>query len=59
MAVRLTLCSPQVLKTDKDKEEAKNEEEMAEMFERHAKELQDLGTYRQSQCDNRSSHLVW
>ncbi|KAK7495825.1 hypothetical protein BaRGS_00012815 [Batillaria attramentaria] len=32
----------QVLKTDKDKEEAKHEEEMAELMEKHAKELQDL-----------------
>ncbi|XP_025110126.1 cilia- and flagella-associated protein 57-like [Pomacea canaliculata] len=32
----------QVLKTDKDKEEAKHEEEMAEVMEKHAKELQDL-----------------
>jgi hypothetical protein len=36
-------CVSQVLKTDKDKEEAKNEEEMAELMEKHAKELQDLG----------------
>ncbi|XP_071118876.1 cilia- and flagella-associated protein 57-like [Haliotis cracherodii] len=32
----------QVLKTDKDKEEAKHEEEMSELMEKHAKELQDL-----------------
>lgn len=32
----------QVLKTDKDKEEAKHEEEMAELMEKNAKELQDL-----------------
>jgi hypothetical protein len=35
----------QVLKTDKDKEEAKHEEEMAELMEKHAKELQDLGKF--------------
>ena len=33
----------QVLKTDKDKEEAKHEEEMREVMDKHAKELQDLG----------------
>ncbi|XP_064605218.1 cilia- and flagella-associated protein 57-like [Liolophura sinensis] len=32
----------QVLKTDKDKEEAKHEEETAELMEKQAKELQDL-----------------
>ncbi|KAL5016238.1 hypothetical protein ScPMuIL_005827 [Solemya velum] len=32
----------QVLKTDKDKEEAKHEEELSEVMEKHAKELQDL-----------------
>ena len=33
----------QVLKTEKDKEEAKHEEEQGELLEKHAKELQDLG----------------
>lgn len=33
-----------VLKTDKDKEEMKHEEELREVMEKHAKELQDLGT---------------
>ncbi|XP_052776281.1 cilia- and flagella-associated protein 57-like isoform X2 [Mya arenaria] len=32
----------QVLKTDKDKEEAKHEEEMAELMEKHSKEMTDL-----------------
>ena len=32
----------QVLKTDKDKEEAKHEEEIADFLEKHGKELQDL-----------------
>ncbi|EDO36068.1 predicted protein [Nematostella vectensis] len=32
----------QVLKTDKDKEEAKHEEEVADHMEKHSKELQDL-----------------
>ncbi|XP_006813560.1 cilia- and flagella-associated protein 57-like [Saccoglossus kowalevskii] len=32
----------QVLKTDKDKEEAKHEEEIAELMEKNSKELQDL-----------------
>ncbi|XP_064626846.1 cilia- and flagella-associated protein 57-like [Lineus longissimus] len=32
----------QVLKTDKDKEEAKHEEELQECMEKHSKELQDL-----------------
>ncbi|XP_033738759.1 cilia- and flagella-associated protein 57-like [Pecten maximus] len=32
----------QVLKTDKDKEEAKHEEEMREVMDKHTKELQDL-----------------
>ena len=32
----------QVLKTDKDKEEAKHEEEIADLLEKHGKELQDL-----------------
>ena len=32
----------QVLKTEKDKEEAKHEEELSELMEKHAKELQDL-----------------
>ena len=34
--------SVQVLKTDKDKEEAKHEEEIADFLEKHSKELQDL-----------------
>ena len=34
----------QVLKTEKDKEEAKHDEEMGELMEKNAKELQDLGT---------------
>ena len=33
----------QVLKTEKDKEEAKHEEEVAEQMEKQNKELQDLG----------------
>ena len=33
----------QVLKTEKDKEEAKHDEEMGELMEKNAKELQDLG----------------
>jgi len=33
----------QVLKTEKDKEELKHEEEISEIMEKHAKELQDLG----------------
>merc|ERR1711976_448926 len=32
----------QVLKTEKDKEEAKHDEELSELMEKHAKELQDL-----------------
>lgn len=32
----------QVLKTDKEKEEAKHEEEMADLMEKNTKELQDL-----------------
>ena len=32
----------QVLKTEKDKEEAKHDEEMGELMEKNAKELQDL-----------------
>lgn len=32
----------QVLKTEKDKEEAKHEEELSEYMEKHAKDLQDL-----------------
>ncbi|XP_013398082.1 cilia- and flagella-associated protein 57 [Lingula anatina] len=32
----------QVLKTDKDKEEAKHEEEVQEALEKHAKEMQDM-----------------
>ena len=32
-----------MLKTDKDKEEAKHEEEMAEVMEKHSKEMTDLG----------------
>ena len=35
----------QVLKTEKDKEEAKHEEELGELMEKHAKELQDLGKW--------------
>ena len=35
----------QVLKTEKDKEEAKHDEELSELMEKHAKELQDLGIY--------------
>ena len=37
----------QVLKTDKDKEESKHEEEMAELMDKHAKELQDLGKFKE------------
>ena len=33
----------QVLKTEKDKEEAKHEEERGELLEKQGKELQDLG----------------
>lgn len=33
----------QVLKTEKDKEEMKHEEEMQEIMEKHAKETQDMG----------------
>lgn len=33
----------QVLKTEKDKEEAKHEEETAEIMEKHSKEMTDLG----------------
>ena len=40
----------QVLKTDKDKEESKHEEEMAELMDKHAKELQDLGVYNVIVC---------
>ena len=43
----------QVLKTDKDKEEAKHEEEMAELMEKHAKELQDLG-----QSNSTVAHII-
>lgn len=42
----------QVLKTEKDKEEAKHEEELSEFLEKHAKELQDLGT-------SKFNWLVW
>ena len=34
-----------MLKTDKEKEEAKHEEELQELMEKHGKELQDLGEY--------------
>ena len=33
-----------MLKTDKDREEMKHDEELREVMEKHAKELQDLGT---------------
>ena len=32
-----------MLKTDKDKEEMKHDEDLREVVEKHAKELQDLG----------------
>jgi len=35
----------QMIKTDKDKEEMKHEEELREVMEKHAKELQDLGLF--------------
>ena len=38
------------LKTEKDKEEAKHDEELAETMEKHAKELQDLGTRPSPPC---------
>lgn len=41
---QMLLCE-QVLKTDKDKEEAKHEEEMAELMEKHSKEMTDLGKF--------------
>jgi hypothetical protein len=33
----------QVLKTEKDKEESKHDEELSELMEKHAKDLQELG----------------
>lgn len=33
----------QVLKTEKDKEETKHDEELSELMEKHAKDLQELG----------------
>jgi len=33
----------QMLKTEKDKEETKHEEELREVIEKQAKEMQDLG----------------
>jgi len=33
----------QVLKTEKDKEDMKHEEELTEVMEKHAKEFQDIG----------------
>lgn len=33
----------QVLKTEKDKSEAKHEEELQELLQKHGKEMQDLG----------------
>lgn len=33
----------QVLKTEKDKEGARHEEEVAEIIDKHSKEMQDLG----------------
>ena len=50
-------CFCQVLKTDKDKEEAKHEEEMAELMEKHAKELQDLGMYKY--CNITKHYKMW
>ena len=41
----------QVLKTDKDKEEAKHEEKTAELIEKQNKEVQELG-----KCDGCWSH---
>lgn len=34
-----------MLKTEKDKEEMKHEEEMQEIMEKHAKETQDMGKF--------------
>lgn len=41
----------QVLKTEKDKAEAKHEEDFSELLEKHSKEMQDLGMY--------ASHTRW
>ena len=35
----------QVLKTEKDKEETRHEEQISDVLEDHSKELQDLGEY--------------
>lgn len=35
----------QVLKTEKDKEETRHEEQVNDVLEDHSKELQDLGNY--------------
>jgi len=43
MSVKCFRLLLQVLKTEKDKEEMKREEELREVMEKHAKELQDLG----------------
>ena len=41
----------QVLKTEKDKSEAKHEEELQELLQKHSKEMQDLGTYSMLRYD--------
>lgn len=35
----------QVLKTEKEKEIAKHEEELAEVVDKHSKDMQDLGEF--------------
>ena len=41
--VLINISYIQVLKTEKDKEEARHEEELTEKLEAHSRELQDLG----------------
>lgn len=36
----------QVLKTEKEKEIAKHEDELAEVVDKHSKDMQDLGLWR-------------
>jgi len=43
MRIRRFCLLLQVLKTEKDKEEMKHEEQLGEVVDKHTKELQDLG----------------
>lgn len=49
----------QVLKTEKDKEGARHEEEVAEIMDKQSKEMQDLGKAFALSCEFVENSLGW